>query len=171
VANPVPNGFGIHESFLERVPHLTPPGIRLSPRREVMLHHEPPAAAYFDADFGTLSACLATKEGAVGTTLTVETEGDPILEVRCFDSEERTRQWQFNGDLVRVQIYNISSDRNDSESDYLINYKTCEPLPSPPPPRERNALYPLDFCLDADETRAFGGHLELSPACSNTNYP
>src|SRR6185436_2646440 len=105
VLNPKPDGFREHDSFRERVPHLDR-SHDLTPKDSVFYEGDPPVAAYFDTDHGQLHACRATKDGAIGTSLKIETEGEPILEATGLHSDE-TQQWTLrDGDVV--DIYNIS---------------------------------------------------------------
>jgi|GEM_PF-1835059 len=168
VLNPRSTGLYRHVSYLDRLPHLTPPDQRLDPKDDVLLNGLPPASAYFDVDDGELHACNATDDGAVGTWLKVETDGDPIIEAACIDNTE-SQQWHFDDRSV-IQIYNTSATGGDSDADYLINYQAFEPSSSKPPlPEPHNRGFELRSCFDPNETPA--QQLELHASCSNTGFP
>lgn len=168
VKNPRGGGFHVHDSYRNRIPHLTHRDQSLQPKEDVLLSGTPPAAAYFDTNDGELHACMATKDGAVGTWLKVETDGDPILEVSCIDSKE-SREWKLDHASV-VEIYNTSEDGGDSEADYLINYQAFEPsLVTPSLPEPHDKAFALHGCFDPNEDPRLP--LELTAACSNTGFP
>lgn len=173
VLNPKPAGFREHDSFRERVPHLDR-SHDLTPKDSVFYEGDPPVAAYFDTDHGQLHACLATEAGAIGTSLKIETEGEPILEATGLHSDE-TQQWTLrDGDVV--DIYNVSDDIRDegphigdSGDDYLINYLAFDQTSFRPemPPEPREAAL-IRSCFETEPPRIF---LELTSSCSNTNFP
>jgi len=166
----IANGSGslvLHETF-DRVPHLTPVGSpSLEADLDVILHGAPPAAAYFDFDAGTFSACLGTipKEGkaAVGTTVIVDTgDNAPTLDLSCFGGQPS--QVIELGPHPRLHITNVATEGPDDENDYLINYEIIRTtLTFVPPPPDPN----IDGLIACDPDTL----LDFGPPCSNSNYP
>jgi len=175
VANAKQTGFDKRPSFLERVAHLDASRVTLIPKEDVMCNGAPPVEAYFDADNGQLHACKAASQGAIGTWLKIDTDGDPILEATSLDNSNENQRWTLS-DRGVVGIYNSSADGGDDQWDYLINYLAfAETTIMPLLPPEPAPVAPIDNCFDTDllgkPHRVHQVIGELTSACSNTTYP
>ncbi len=146
------------------VPHLTELGAGEGNRNVIMDVHEP-VGAYFDIDAGVLSACL-NNEGAVITTLQLETFGPPILRLKCIDRDAATELKFPDEETVRLAITNLAVDGEDNDHDYLLNFRICKDMPAEP----QSPGIPLGLPLCEGPS----GHRiadDFSSACSNSNYP
>jgi hypothetical protein len=152
-----------HPTFAS-VPHLTELGASDEGNLGVIQDGDDPVGAYFDIDGGTLSACT-TNDGAVITTLEVETFGFPILGVKCIGRADE-KEVPFTGkDRVEISIANLAVGGEDNDSDYLLDFRVCKNMPadprSPTTPPGLVSCAPLDPRISDD----------FSSACSNSNYP
>jgi hypothetical protein len=123
------------------------------------------AACYFDVDSGTFSACANI--GAMSTLLTIETDGPPILDQILFGSQEIQEITVPEGMTLVVQ--NISTDEENSEHHFYLNYLTAHFVPLDPAlPLSTPILMPS--CSEVGSE--VGGPLTgAGPGCSDSNYP
>jgi len=149
---------------LESVPHLRDLGAGEADRG-VILDGREPVAAYFDVEAGTLSACVnGGRDGAVITTLRMETSGAPKLRVKCMDGDG-AKDLEFSEDSVVLSIANLAIDGKDNDADYLLNFKVCQSMPEHPKPPVTPEGLPKCGPQDPRITDDFNS------ACSNSNYP
>ena len=153
-------------SYLSGLPRLSRPGATLPPNLPVIQDGQPPAAAYFDLTAGRLSACIATNGGAIGTTVDIETDGDPVVRFTCFDDKTAHDELTFASGSV-IQMFNTADDK-DGDDDYLINYFVCNPYPPAADRVPPKTSLGLPLCFDGTEPPI---RLDLSPMCSNTGFP
>ncbi len=161
----------------DEVPHLTPSGGRLLMDPEVILEESLPAVAYFDIDNGTLTACNATMGGAIGTHLTVETIGDPVLHLRCFQGGHDTPVTLPTH--ARVIILNTAIHEGDDDDDFLLSYEVCAGIPDNPvrpQPQTLPSCFPRTRSLRHTVNRILRRSFhdvpdDFGPGCSNSNYP
>ena len=160
------------ESYKSYVPRLAEKAGVLPPDEGVILHHQEPAAAYFDIEHGMLAACLATKRGAIGTHLVVETEDErPQLELRCFDDPDATATLEFESGSV-LTLLNVAEGGIDTDDDFVLSYEVCSTIP-PEGARVKPVAPdtpPPTSCIVADDSLPLG-HIDFGAGCSNSGYP
>jgi hypothetical protein len=156
----------VEDNYKTAVHHLDPDGF-FPPDDGVILHAQPPAAAYFDFDHGIVSACRVSQKGAVGTTFFVETEDVPQLELNCFDGATPPSIHELPSGTI-LTILNAAVGGADSDDDFLLSYTVCASIPRDVHAPPRNTWLPL--CIDQTENLPIG-HIDFSPGCSNSNYP
>lgn len=152
--------FQKHHDTFKHVPRLTPEGgtpLPLDP--DVVYRKKEPAAAYFDTDYGLLSACQ-TPHGAIGTRLEIETNGLPEIWLTSFDGGHLPLR--FDTHDVFVTISNMAVDEQDDHFDFLLSYRVLGELPLKAHiPEEKTDLPQCGAEVGGD----------LGPACSNSSYP
>jgi hypothetical protein len=162
IANAVASGIVLDPTFA-LLTHMTPPGAQLAPNLGVIVNGVAPAAAYFDIDNGTLAACQATAGHATGTQLTVQTVGDPILELVCFDGSGSTQVTLPTA--TNVTLSNSAANGADDDDDYLLSYDVCATVPANPVKPNAPGV-PLPACFSFPITSN-----DFGPSCSNMNFP
>src|ERR1051326_2728311 len=70
------------QSYWKALPHLTKRDTVIQPNYQVIHEGKKPAAGYFDITAGRFTACKATDDDAIGTTVRIETDGDPVVNFR-----------------------------------------------------------------------------------------
>ena len=154
----------VADPTLDSVPHLRDLGAGEADRGVIHDGREP-VAAYFEVEAGTLSACVnGGKDGAVITTLRMETSGPPKLRVKCMDGDG-VKDLEFSEDSVELSIANLAVDGKDNDADYLLDFKVCERMPDHPRPPVTPEGLPRCGSLDPRIADDFNS------ACSNSNYP
>ena len=153
-----------YDQNYKSIPRLTPPGKPpLAPNDSVILDGQEPAVGYFDINTGTISLCLATINGAMGIRVTMETDGDPILQIACFDGTSTQLTFADGATLI---IRNAAIDGADDEADFLLSYEVCAsiPLDAVIPKKPASGLNPC-------AAQKLGLPADFDTACSNSGYP
>ena len=140
--------------------HLTPPGSSLTPNIPVIVNGALPAVGYFDWSDGTLKPCQATPSGAIGTSLTIETTADPILEIKCFNGTTTNVTFPSGAALA---FTNSAPPGKDDDFDFLLSYEVCETIPD-------DTVTPHHVTTRYDPCTA-RTYQDMGPSCSNSLFP
>jgi hypothetical protein len=170
VRNPLNLGC-VYDSNYTTLPNLTAliseqDGTNLGlPSLPMMLGENPAlAACYFDVNSGIFSAC--NDGGSATTLLTIETDGDPILDQIPFATvpfpPPVAQPLPGLTPGVPLTVQNVSSGEQPSqetEFHFYLSYLTAQQMPASP-------ALPLPLTLPPCLPAAIAG-----PGCSNSNYP
>ncbi|HET8774977.1 MAG TPA: hypothetical protein VFP80_14345 [Thermoanaerobaculia bacterium] len=131
------------------------------------------AACFTDINAGTLTR-RRFRTGAVYTTWTVETEGDPVLQFTrtcpgepvktlppiCIRSTPPLSALAYGvpGDLV---LHNGTHDDSDKKFDFVLYFLANEG--GVPPPSKLDEMFPIDEFP--------GARIDMTTSCSNSQYP
>lgn len=175
IANPVATGLTYATSF-QTVPTLSgPDGLlpTLGPSsRAVLLGHNPAlAACYFDLTDGVVSSLVASGN-AVYTTVTVTTNGTPLLQVTPFPTGLSSTPPEAAAPIEistgTLFVWN-EEDSGGSDYDFLISYLCAEVIPAAQPPLAPAPVTPAKPVQHSSRKLALRGFED--PGCSNSQYP
>jgi hypothetical protein len=178
----IPNATGIFLNHAGGLPHLSsflavPADIW--PPSELVYNQDPTSAScYFDFSSGTITGFqIPTRRSSVGIMqLVIDTESDPQLLIA-----------PFGGGTTLVTLHSVRSDENgpipagvnvmnfadgdgtqDTDDDFNLNYLVAEKVPMP-------RAFPRTLDLPISPWRynlpPVVETLEVTPSCSNSNYP
>jgi hypothetical protein len=167
IANAARTGFVLDPTY-SAVPRLAAPGASLSPNLGVIVDRMPPVVATFDLDNGTLVACMATENGAIGTSAVIQTDGDPVLELTCFVGE--STQVPFPTGAVLL-VTNSAAPGFDDDADFLLSYEVCASIPASAKIPSGPPKMKLPACFQRKGLSADLPIFDLGPSCSNSGYP
>jgi hypothetical protein len=128
--------------------------------------------AYFDFPTGTLT--VSGSVTATVTTLTVQTDGDPVLLATPFAAGMPVTILLRDGAQISVSNFpDADSLEPDKNADFLLHYLTGSVFPSNPSfPKEPGNLVPLVTYNEPIGWRAAMNKTAFAgPGCSNSNYP